>query len=214
VKISILKYDHRHGTDLSAYTTYDDANEARAKICAQFVDARIYTADADNGDEDDTKPRTVSERVKTLFEAKRFDECVEVYLKYNQDESLDIDEVELTVTSNADVAALVRVTRERDEALRMLNKKTNMRWDNVIAQRALPWWSHKTCETCMPVVHFSRGTQRSAADGIEPSRCETCKGEGEVWEAKLHDPNGPPCSGCPNSNCSDYELCARKKNPS
>jgi hypothetical protein len=104
-----------------------------------------------------------------------------------------------------------RLQRELDEALRMLSKKTGMRnWDRVIAQRALPWWSRKTCETCkgrgeIPVDKWS------AADGIEPSRCDTCKGEGEVWEAKLHDPNGPPCDGCPNPTCSDYELCARKR---
>ena len=207
MKIAILKYDHRHGCDLSAHDTYAKANEARAKICTQFVDDRVYTADADDGDEDDTDKRTVSQRVKALFDEGDFDGCVEVYLKYNQDESLDIEEVEMPCALPDENA---RLQRELNEALRTLNKKTGMRWDNVIAQRALPWWSRKTCEACKGLGEISIRIGL-ASYSHEYQRCEACKGEGEIWEAKLHDPNGLPCDGCPNSNCSDYELCSRKK---
>jgi len=131
--------------------------------------------------------------------------------RVTRDEALNEDHMALDVLDLARENA--RLQRELNEALRMLGKKTGMRnWDNVIAQRALPWWSRKMCDACGGLGEI-RVDKWSAAEGIEPSRCETCKGEGEIWEAKLHDPNGPPCDGCPNSNCSDYELCARKRLP-
>lgn len=123
MKIAILKHDDRHGSsDLSAYATYELANKARAEICAKRVDDRAYTADVEVDEDEDEEPDdtgyeppggwqgashyrnpitdppkrvSVSERVKALFEAGKYDECVEVYLQFNQDESFAIDEVDV-----------------------------------------------------------------------------------------------------------------------
>lgn len=108
-----------------------------------------------------------------------------------------------------------RLQRELSEALRQLNKSTGMIWDKVIAQRALPWIARETCDDCK-----GRGEQSldawSRAAGVEPQQCTTCNGSGEVYrvdDTKLHRPDQPPCFGCPNVSCNDYELCAKKKNP-
>jgi DnaJ-class molecular chaperone len=103
-----------------------------------------------------------------------------------------------------------KLKRELDEALRQLRKSTGCDWTKVIETRALPWIKRKTCETCkglgeIPVDKWS------AFCGHLPSRCEACKGEGEVYYGEPHDPNGPPCAGCPDVACSDYELCAKKR---
>lgn len=92
MKITILKYAHGHGCDLSAFASHEMANRARAEICANGIDDRVYVP-TPMLDEDPTV--TVSERVKQLFEAEDYDECVRVYLHYNQDESLDLEEVEV-----------------------------------------------------------------------------------------------------------------------
>jgi len=91
MKVTILKYDHRDGCDLSAHATYALANKARAEICVKFVDERIYTPPHIDDDPD----TTVSEHVKALFAADNYDECVRVYLSFNQDESLDLEEVDV-----------------------------------------------------------------------------------------------------------------------
>lgn len=92
MKITILKYDHRHGCDLSAYADGKLAEHARAKICSEGIDERIYVP-APTLDEDPSV--TVSDRVKELYTKGDYDECVEVYQKYNQDESLDLEEVDV-----------------------------------------------------------------------------------------------------------------------
>lgn len=92
MRITILKYDHRHGCDLSAFADYELANLARAEICANGIDERVYVP-TPMIDEDPTI--TVSERVKQLFEAGDYDECVRVYLHYNQDESFSLEEVDV-----------------------------------------------------------------------------------------------------------------------
>ena len=102
-----------------------------------------------------------------------------------------------------------RLQRELNEALRQLRKSTGCNWEEVIKTRALPWIKRKTCESCKGLGETSVD-KWSAADGIEPFRCAVCKGNGEVYYGEPHDPNGPPCRGCPDVTCSDYELCARK----
>lgn len=91
MKITILKYDHRHGCDLSAHATHALANKARAEICAKRVDDRIYVYPRDAADEGET----VGERVKSFYDAGQYDECVDLYLEYNTAESFDIEEVEV-----------------------------------------------------------------------------------------------------------------------
>jgi hypothetical protein len=44
----------------------------------------------------------------------------------------------------------------------------------------LPEWFRTSCVPCKGLGEIPVG-KWAAADGIEPSRCETCKGEGEIW---------------------------------
>lgn len=108
-----------------------------------------------------------------------------------------------------------RLQRELDEALRQLRKSTGANWAETIAARALPWIVHTKCETCKGLGEISVDRWASA-EGVEPRRCDACKGLGEVYDTdatKMHHPDQPPCAGCPNPTCNDFDLCSRKKNP-
>lgn len=103
-----------------------------------------------------------------------------------------------------------RLERELNEALRALRKTTGCNWEATIKTRALPWVKRKTCEDCNGLGEHPVDKWAASMD-VEPTRCATCKGEGEIYVVEPHDPDGPPCAGCPNSDCSDYELCCKKR---
>lgn len=73
MKVFILKYDHKHGTDLSAYTTEASAEEAAADICVQFAD------------------KSIAANVSRLFDEGKFAECRDVYLAEHDNESIEVE---------------------------------------------------------------------------------------------------------------------------
>ncbi len=79
--IYVLRYDHRHGTDITAYASEGLARKARADIAMQWAH--------ELPDEDDAV------RIKELYADGEYDEAVALYIESHVDESLDIDDLEI-----------------------------------------------------------------------------------------------------------------------
>jgi hypothetical protein len=88
MKVFVLAYKHRHGTDLSAYETEALANEAAAGICAQFVTEITRGVDL-------TAEEPIVVRVRRLYDEGKFVECLDAYHAANEDESLEVEALEV-----------------------------------------------------------------------------------------------------------------------
>jgi hypothetical protein len=90
VKVYVLQYRHRHGVDISVFANPEAVTRAKAAICNQFVDDKIFTA---IGGADQGSP--VHETVRALYAEGKYDKCIEEYLFANQDEEFEVSEHEV-----------------------------------------------------------------------------------------------------------------------
>ncbi len=99
------------------------------------------------------------------------------------------------------------------EALRQLRRSTGRDWTTVIESRAKSWIKREVCATCSGLGNHVTTLMSQVVHDVE---CTACHGEGEIYsvdDSKLHHPDQPPCNGCPNITCNDYELCSKKRDP-
>jgi hypothetical protein len=79
--IYVLRYDHRHGTDVTAYASEGLARKARADIALQWAHELPNEDDA--------------QRIAELYADGEYDEAASLYLEGHQSESLELHDLEI-----------------------------------------------------------------------------------------------------------------------
>lgn len=85
--VYVLEYSHEHGTDVFTYATELLAQRARAAICVDWSSEMLDGVDLSTVSE---VRRALPAKTQVLFDAGKYDECVDVYIEEFPSESLDI----------------------------------------------------------------------------------------------------------------------------
>jgi hypothetical protein len=120
--IYVLRYDHRHGTDISAYASEGLARKARADI------ALAWAHELPNEDD--------AIRIRELYADGEYDEAVALYIESHVDESLDIDDLEIL---GADAG--VRVLDAASKLVHHARLLPTSRDPGITACKRMFWWT-------------------------------------------------------------------------
>ena len=96
--IYVLRYDDKHGSYLTAYASEELARKGRAEIAWNWANEKYNYDDAD------------AARIRKLFLAGEYDEAAEVYFENHQNESTELDVLEI-LGADAGVRVLDAITQ-------------------------------------------------------------------------------------------------------
>lgn len=155
--VFVLRYEHRHGAEITAYASEALARKARADLCAQWAHELPTKVDA--------------EKVKELYAAGLYDECASHYLAVHPSESMDIEDLEI-MCIDAGVRVIDAVTEVVHHALIL---PTSRDPGLSLCQRNF-WWS-STEGVSFPVN--TQNMRVTLPPSQPPLTCLECIAQGE-----------------------------------
>ncbi len=120
--VYVLRYDHRHGCDVSAYASEDAARKARADIALQYAHEL-------EGDDD-------AERIRELHARGEYDEAATLYLESHGDESLEVHDLEVVGSD-----AKIRVAEDDTGVVHHAITLPASEWPGTTACNRAFWWT-------------------------------------------------------------------------